>query len=69
VPAVLPCPAAARPPRSAARTGTTTTPGAHHESTRCMIANSRHSPLNRLHHKIVDRTRIFTWMASMKTTG
>ncbi|MGW5202967.1 hypothetical protein ACWEQZ_37290, partial [Streptomyces spiralis] len=32
--------------------------GAHHESTLCMIANSRHSPLNRPDHKIVDRTKI-----------
>jgi hypothetical protein len=34
-----------------------------------MIANGWNTPLNRPDHKIVDRTRIFTWMASMKTTG
>ena len=34
-----------------------------------MIANGRHEPLNRPDHKIVDRTRILTLIASMKTTG
>lgn len=34
-----------------------------------MIANTRNEPLTRPDHKIVDRTRILTLMASMKTTG
>ncbi|MGW5199581.1 efflux RND transporter permease subunit, partial [Streptomyces spiralis] len=40
-------------------------PGAHHESTLCMIANSRHSPLNRPDHKIVDRTKLVDGPVSM----